>query len=320
MSMEPSPIDQRAMPGLEDLSIHSIDLHYHAGQERQPGKTLADYLAHAVMTGRVILGVTDHLERYIANPLTPTEHPLYEQSVAGFMQYRADVDALRDAFPTLKLFFGPEIHSHNRIDIQHIPAGIVEVSDFFLCAIPGVERSLAENTEAMLRRIPEIRDLAERVGRPTFVCHPFRPSVDYRLVRHDIESWITALRPRPRGDFTDDELNTFFRFDVRAVARACREHTLPVEINGGTVARIRALNLPTPLQMLWAAYRLFRDEGVGFVPGSDQHAFMQGTTRREGRYVPYDAFEMLGLGAGDILFVKQLLEGVKEEVRQHVID
>ncbi len=295
---------------LHDLDIHNIDLHYHAGQERQPGQTLADYMRHAQMTGRIIVGVTDHLERYIGIPPAPPEKaPLYAQSVEGVLRFRADVAAVQQDFPALRLFFGPEIHASPRIDLAHIPAEIMAVSDYFLCALPGVENSCAENTAARLAWLPRIRDLAERSGKPVFIAHPFRPSVDHQLVRRDIEPWITALRPRRDGEFDDAELNAFFRFDVRTLARACREHGLPIEVNGGTVGRIRGVNLAAPLQMLWAAYRLFRDAGVGLVPGSDQHAYMLTPTRREGRYVPYDAFAALGLEVADIAFVQRLLDG-----------
>lgn len=295
---------------LHDLEIHNIDLHYHAGQERQPGQTLADYMRHAQMTGRIIVGVTDHLERYIGIPPAPPEKaPLYAQSVEGLLRFRADVAAVQHDFPVLKLFFGPEIHASPRIDLAHIPAEIMAASDYFLCALPGVENSCAENTAARLAWLPRIRDLADRSGKPVFIAHPFRSSVDHQLVRRDIEPWITALRPRRDGSFQDDELNAFFRFDVRALARACREYGLPIEVNGGTVGRIRGVNLAAPLQMLWAAYRLFRDAGVDLVPGSDQHAYMLTPTRREGRYVPYDAFAALDITAADIGLVQRLLHG-----------
>lgn len=294
---------------LQELPIHSVDLHYHAGQERQPGRTLGDYLAHAVMTGRMVVGLTDHLERYIGVPPSPPESaPLYAQSVEGIARYRADVDDLRAEFPTLQLLFGPEIHASPRIDLRQLPAAVIALADYFLCALPGVDNSPEENTAAMVQQLGEIGDFAQRADRPVLVCHPFRPSVNRQLVKGEVAPWITALPLRPRGDFSDEELNRFFLFDVRAVARACRAHGLPIEINGGTVGRIRGLNLPAPLQMLWAAYRVFQEEGVGLAPGSDQHAFMVSATRREGRYVPFDAFAALGLyAAANLPFIRRLI-------------
>jgi len=293
---------------LQDLHVHNIDFHYHAGQERQSSTTLKGYLEHAEMTGRIILGLTDHLEKYIGDPLSSAAiPPLYAQSVEGLQAYRADVDSLRGQFPSLQLFFGPEIHAGPRIDIQHIPQGIVDVSDYFLVALPTVESSISDNTAARVARIYAIAEMRERTGRPVFVVHPFRAAVDARLVKHPIAPWITQLAPRMPREFTDDQVNAFFGFDVRALGQACRECALPVEVNGGTDSRIRGLNLPAPLQMYWASYGILKEEGVTFVPGSDQHGYMRTSVRREGRYIPFDAFEILGLAARDIVFAIQLL-------------
>lgn len=298
----------RQVTALQELYVHNIDLHYHAGQERQPDTTLEGYLGHAVMTGRRILGLTDHLEKYIGDPLSSAATPaLYEQSVEGLQSYRADMDSLRDQFPSLQLFLGPEIHAGPRIDIQHIPQGIVDVSDYFLVALPNVESSIGDNTATRVARIHAIAEMRERTGKPVFVAHPFRAAVDARLVKRPIAPWITRLAPRTPREFTDDQVSTFFGFDVRALGQVCREHAVPVEVNGGTDSRIRGLNLPAPLQMYWASYSILKEEGVTFVPGSDQHGYMRTPVRREGRYVPFDTFEILGLTAKDIVFVTQLL-------------
>ena len=296
------------MVSLEDLYIYSIDLHYHAGQERQPGTTLEGYLEHAVITGRVVLGVTDHLERYIGSPLSPINRALpYEQSVAGLVAYRAEVDRLRGRFPSLEVFFGPEIHAGPRIDIERIPQGVVDVSDYFLMSLPTADSSIRTNTKAKIDRLEAMAALRERIGRPIYVAHPFRTAVNDRLVKRPVAPWVTALVPRPPDAFTDDEVNRFFGFNVRAMGRVCAEYALPIEINGGTDSRIRGLNLPATLQLLWASYRILCQEGVTFVPGSDQHSYMRTPTRREGRYIPFEAFAMLDVTPLDILFVRQLL-------------
>jgi hypothetical protein len=292
----------------QNLFVHSIDLHYHAGQERQPGTTLEGYLDHAVMTGRVVLGLTDHLEKYVGSPRSSAASPpLYEQSVAGLQAYRADVDGLREQFPLLRIFFGPEIHAGPRIDIQRIPQGVVDVSDYFLVSLPTVDGSPGGNTAVKVERIRTIAEMREQTGRPAFVAHPFRAAVNARLVKRPVAPWVTALAPRSPEKFKDEQINEFFDFDVRALGQACREYELPVEVNGGTDSRIRGLNLPAPLQMYWASYRILQQEGVTFVPGSDQHGYMRTSTRREGRYIPFDLFERLELTTEDIVFVDQLL-------------
>ena len=296
---------------LDTLYVHNIDLHYHAGGERPPGTTLAGHLEHAVWTGRTVLGLTDHLERYLCPPRRSEGSPLYERSVAGLQAYRADVDRVRSQFPALTLFFGPEIHAGPRIDLSRIPQDVVDVSDYFLSSLPTVETSIEANTEARIARVRALAEMRARTGKPVFVAHPFRTPVNRRLVQRPIEPWVTALPPRAPDQCTEDELNAFFGFSVRALGRACAECGVPLEVNGGTDSRIRGLNLPAPLQMLWASYLVFQQEGATFVPGSDQHAYMRNPTRREGRYVPFEAFDVLGLTAQDLVFVKQLLGGAQ---------
>ena len=296
------------MISLETLYIHNIDLHYHAGQERQPGTTLEGYLEHAAMTGRRILGLTDHLEKYIGVPLSSAQTPpLYEQSVVGLEAYRADVDPLHARFSSLCIFFGPEIHASPRIDLQSIPQRVVDWADYFMVSLPTDETSLSADTDVKIRQVHDIAALRERTDRPVFVVHPFRTAVNNRLVKRSIAPWVTAIAPRPPHAFFDQDVNRFFGFDVRAFGRACSMCAVPVEINGGTDSRIRGLNLPAPLQMLWAGYRTMQQEGVTFVPGSDQHGYMRTEVRREGRYIPFDAFVELGVTAQDIVFVDQLL-------------
>jgi hypothetical protein len=291
----------------ETLFVHNIDMHYHAGQERQPGTSLADYLEHAVMTGRVVLGVTDHLERYIGTPRSHSSNqPLYEQSVKGLHRFREDVDQLRERFSSLEIYFGPEIHAGPRIDLRKIPQGVVDIADYFFVSLPTAEESVVADTEAKTGQINSIAEMRERTGRPTFVAHPFRAAVNNRLVKRPILPWVTAITPRSPDEFSDGEINEFFGFDVRAIGKACGECNLPVEINGGTDSRIRGLNLPAPLQMFWAGFRIMKEEGTTFVPGSDQHGFMRTRERREGRYIPFDAFQILGLTARDIVFLEQL--------------
>jgi len=113
---------------------------------------------------------------------------------------------------------------------------------------------------------------------------------------------------KPIEDITDEDVNRFFCFNVREIGKSCRQYSLPLEINGGTDSRIRCSNLPAPLQLYWASYDILIQEGVTFVPGSDQHAYMRTPKRREGRYIPFDCFDRIGVKARDVLFVKNLLD------------
>jgi len=282
------------------MHIHNIDLHYHAGQERGEGVSLEDHLVHARLTGRKILGVTDHLDLYL-NSKRAGRH--YEASAGGLLRYHADLYALKAGFPDLTLYFAPEIDPGQ--ELGTIPAEIIEASDFFIgeAAYPG--GSVEENTRSAVRRMGELRDFADATGREVFLAHPFRGAVNMRLIKGDAEPWVAESAPRWDGSFGLGELADFFLLDIEAMAEASNRFRIPLEVNGNTQYRIRSSNLPAPLQMLWSALETLRDLGAELVPGSDQHGFMAGIGRIGGA-VPADCFYALGIGAGDIAFLDRL--------------
>jgi len=285
------------------VDIHNVDFHYHAGQERQPGTTLEDYFEHALATGRTIIAFTDHVEAYLGDKQSVPGAP-YPPGLDGLAAYRADVRRLAGRYPQLKVFFAPEFHS--RFDLESVPDELADLADMFLCGPPPVDADRRDNTAARLAHAEQVRRLADRLGRPVLVVHPFRASVNYRLVKRPIEPWVTQLAVRPVGQYDEALLDEFFRFDIRVLARAYRKLELPVEINGETHLRIRGVNLPAPLRMLWSAYRLMQAEQVSFAPGSDQHGIAE-SWGRTGVSVPSDAFEALGISAGDIELLSRLL-------------
>ncbi len=287
------------------MQIHNIDFHFHAGQERTEGVTLADYLAHAVMTGRKVVNLTDHGELYLGARRLPENAP-YCRCLQGLAEYRADLDKLRGKFPSLKLFFGPEFHP--TIDLDTVPGELADLADLFLCALPPVEETFAANTAGRLARLADIRRFRDRMNRPVLIVHPFVSCINYQLVRQPIEPWITDLPIRKIGRYSLEELNNFFRFDIQALAAACREMDLSIEINGWTHQRISFMNLPAVKRMLWSAYKFMHEEGVDIAPGSDQHEISSptGPTGRIGVSVPFDAFEALGITPADIRLLDKL--------------
>jgi len=284
------------------MHIHNVDLHYHAGQEREPGASLRDYLEHAVLTGRRVLGVTDHYGLY-ADPPRPDKQYLYERSLRGLHTYRDEVLALAPEFPSLTLRFAPEL-SH-RLDLDGVPDEVLAMSDYFICETAFPAGTIAENTAKAVERIEQVGRLVERTDVPAFIAHPFRSSANHRLVKRDIEPWVSALEPRPGLAFAPEELARFFLLDVAEIGAACAAWDVPLEVNGNTHYRMLCSNLPATLQMLYAAYLLLQKQGATFVPGSDQHGFRR-SVGRVGSYVPFDCFQVLGLGVEDIPFLARI--------------
>jgi hypothetical protein len=154
--------------------------------------------------------------------------------------------------------------------------------------------------------VEQIRRLVDRCGKPAFLSHPLRSAIDARLVFSPIPAEMVAMEARPELDFTDDELNWFFMLDVRALARQCARHAVPVEVNGQALLRMVLLNLRVFYDLFCAAHRVMLEEGVELVPGSDQHEFRTGFGGRGGCPVPWQVFERLRLGIADMPLVRHL--------------
>jgi len=205
---------------------------------------------------------------------------------------------------------------------------VIEVSDFFIFELPSVreEYSIINNTENMIKRMYEMIEFCNNTGKAAYIAHPFRSSVNIKLVKKEIEPWITEIKPSVTKielcsdkikkeenyyGFSTEEINNFFMFDVVTFGATAVKLNLSVEINGNTQQRIRASNLPAPLQMLWGALKIMKELGVDFVPGSDQHGFISmDNNNRMGGYVPWDCFVELGITSEDIKFVT-ILKGYK---------
>ncbi len=276
------------------MGVHTIDLQYHAGQERQSGQDLEAYVEHARVTGRAVLGMTDHIEIYVGEADKPGP---YDQSLDGLQAYHDDVRAMADRNPDLQLLFAPELGS--RFDFDSLPAPVLDLADLFICEVPVPSMDPAENTATMCDRMEAIAGFRDAVDVPVFFAHPFRTAINNRLVKRDIEPWVAALEPQPLDAWDDATIDRFMTFDVAAIGETAAGLDLPVEINGNTHYRTRASNLPAALGVLQAACLTLRDAGVSFVPGSDQHGFMRGIGRCGG-YVPWETFQMIDVGLGDL--------------------
>jgi len=286
-----------------ELTYGNIDFHFHAGYERHPDTSLDDYFEFACMTGRRVLGVTDHFGYYV--PGRDEGQRPYAGNLDGFLRFIADIDETRARFPMLRILKCPELSAAS---LDHdIPDEAVQASQFFLCEPPGVERDqVGPNTTRRLNHIRKAAELQKATSRPVLLVHPFRAAVNQRLVKEPIEPRISQLESAPCGVFSEEDLNDFFMFDLRRYADACRQEEIPIEINGNTDSRIRRVNLAVPYRMLLAAYRLLLDSGVDLVPGSDLHGIRSGVGRG-GEYIPWMTFETLRLSPRDSAFVRALL-------------
>lgn len=282
------------------MSVAAFDLQYHAGQERQSGQDLSAYVEHAMITGRRVLGMTDHIEIYIGD--SDKEGP-YDKSLDGLRAYYDDVRRMDASTDEVQLLFAPELGSS--FDFDTLPDEIVDLADLFICEVPVPSMDPDENTPVMIERMESIAAFRARVNTPVFFAHPFRSPINNRLVKRDIDPWVSGLDPRPPGDWSIETINRFMTFAVDRVASTAVELDLPVEINGNSHYRARGANLPAVIQLLYAAYGHMHESGVEFVPGSDQHGFMSHIGRCGG-YVPWETFAAIDVDITDLTHLADL--------------
>ena len=281
------------------LQMHEMDFHYHAGQERN-NKTLREHLVHAAATGRKVVGLTDHYGRYFPNERNLERPHHYPVSLRGLREYARELDALRGDFPNLTLYFAPELSP--AADLGEVPDEVHEISDYYICEPTGIKGTAQENTDALTRHLHRIAEFSRKTQKRVYLAHPFRASVNLRLVSSGIAPDITALQTRPGPENYDPgEAERFFLLDVVRLGQEAAALGIPLEVNGETHNRIRVTNLPAPLKLLWAAYLIMKKQGASFVPGSDQHDFQTG---RYGAYVPFDCFEAIGVQPEEIGFMR----------------
>ncbi len=291
------------------MNVHNIDLQYHAGLERQGELTLDDYLTHARLTGRQVLGLTDHLGIYL-HERDAARYSGYQRNLAGLEEYHADVVRAREKYPDLQLLFAPELSGRELL--EDIPCSVTDLADLFIAEVPFLDAGDTENTTAICDRLEELADWRDTVGTPLFVPHPFRGSINRRLVKADPEPWVTDLPLRSHDEYDLATIDRFMMFDVATVAETAAARDIPVEVNGNTHYRTRGTNLPAALQVLRAGCSVFHSEGVELVPGSDQHGFQKGIGR-VGGYVPWETFQILGIGLDGLQHLEEL--GVEFDVR-----
>ncbi len=284
------------------INIFNVDLHYHAGKERQDGVSLSDYLDYAAKTGRRILGLTDHYGLFFPREGAGQDRN-YPASLAGILQYREDVAQASSKFPALQILFAPELNPHD--DLAAMPAELIAVSDYFISE-PYHTAGLAENTASMQKRLYEVADFRERTGKPVFLAHPFRQAVNARLVKGELEPQASQLEYKAWSEYDYATARDFFGFEIRQLARTASQLDIPIEVNGNTQYRVRSANNPAALQLLWAALGFMLEEGVSLVPGSDLHGFKAGVGNI-GQYVPQDCFDALGQGLDYITFLHKII-------------
>lgn len=179
----PSGIPAVPGTGVRDalFDLREMDMHLHAGMERQP--PLGAWIDMAVKDGRRVIVLLDHLELYRKTPeayqaWAQEKHfqAWYTVGSAGHQALMADFDAARAARTDVILFKGWEI-SEDELDtgVEEAPMRMVDVIGWHISPHNGGE---PPDGAKLIKRIEQIKELQKRFPVPMIVFHPFTMRIE----------------------------------------------------------------------------------------------------------------------------------------------
>jgi histidinol phosphatase-like PHP family hydrolase len=289
------------LPTWNDLELHAIDLHLHAGTERPEPCTLLDLVSYAVATGRRIMCLTDHWGRFLGLSRKPLTH--YPGSVEGFREFAADVREAREKYPDLYLLLGPEA------GFEHMRSGSIQPAfdppevDLFLGEPGGAPEGMRYG-DYLINGIEAIAGCRDRYHRPGFLVHPLRDVIN-RVCGKSGPGPAHPKHPQfpPLGSYADPtgHVEEVLDIDIGAFADACVRLDVTVEINESDFGRILGQNHQSFADRYFLFYRALIDAGVSVVLGSDMHNVEHPAC------TPFVPATMLGVKPRDMRFLEHWL-------------
>jgi hypothetical protein len=279
----------------KDLQLYQIDLHFHAGTERAPEYSAADYIDFAIASGRRIIGATDHFGRFLGGSRKTLNH--YPGTLEGYERFYRDIASLRKDRQETTLLFAPEI------GVGGLESGAADVAfdvpvDYFIAEPLGPDGNLGD---ALVRSIEIIAETRRRHGRPGFLCHPLRGSVNRIVGKAGPGPKMPNCPPLPPLSSYDDpreHVEEFLDIDIGSLARASVRHRVPIELNQTSWDRMLAMNNESFLDRYLYLFQSLIDRGAEVVLGSDLHG-VEGPAP-----TPFIAARILGVEARDIGFLR----------------
>jgi len=276
------------------LSPGQVDLHLHAGQERD--LPLKDLVKFFIDRGFRFLGLLDHSELYAMGDERLKKkigRLVYSSSPLGLSQFYSDIDRVAREFRgQVEIFKGLELPEW---EISLTDKAVLKGADFLGCHLntschdPEYRHFIhASCGEHLATRANQLLSLCRPMDKPAVLFHPF-----HRRLAELSRSADQGTIKSSDEIFTEEEIQTFFdRVDVEG---------LYVELNYGDLRD--AERHEVLLRALRRTCRRLKRGGVGFSLGSDYHR-----TPTE-LWDPSDTLESLGLGAQDLSILGDLRKG-----------
>jgi hypothetical protein len=288
-------------PTWNDLTLGAIDFHLHAGSGRKEEFSLLDVVDFAIATGRRIIGLTDHLGRFLGLSQKPVHH--YDPSIEGFRAYAADVCAAREARPDVILLLAPEIAIR---DLDSGAAEAVFAVDEVDCFLgePGGAPEGTRYGDHLVRCIETVARFRDTFGKPGVIVHPLRYAIGKYCGKAGPGPKYPMHPPfAPLESCADPvaHVEKLLDIDLGMLAEALVRHDLPVELNDSDRSRILGMNHESFFERYIRFYRELLASGVRIVPGSDLHSI------ETPKAVPFVGARVLGVRVTDMVFLRHWL-------------
>ncbi len=275
-------------------SPSQIDLHIHAGQERESS---LEELIHWLVANRVtFLGLLDHSELYQLGEVglrAKLGRLVYRSSREGLESFFSSIEEARrlhsqEAF----IFKGLELPEW---DLPYIQPTFVASADFLgahlntSCTDPHFRHYTSLSWgEHVAERAAQLAQLA--AGRPAVLFHPF-----HRRLR-EIQALLDGLESEQPED---DSLLILDDGDLRVLEERVDKELVFFELNFSDIFLAASHDLL--FEALRSAVALLRDAGFAFSLGSDLHSIP------EKRVDPTGVLTSLGIGIRHLRIVEALL-------------
>jgi histidinol phosphatase-like PHP family hydrolase len=271
-----------------------VDLHVHAGQERDT--TLDELVGTLVRGGVSVMGLLDHSELYEMGDgalKAKMGRIVYASSDEGLDQFYADVARVGRCYEgTAAIFKGLELPEW---EILRTTKRCIRPADFVGCHMntsshdPKYRHYTKETCgEHLAKRATELLQLCSRHGKPAVLFHPFHRRV---------QELRAELGSEERLERTEE---VFTAEDIQILAEAVSSPRLYIELNFGDI--FQAALDPVILGFLRRTCRRLKEAGFSFSLGSDYHRLPDQLRN------PDDIVSQLGLGIADLGLVQDLLE------------
>jgi len=246
------------------FALHEMDMHLHAGLEREV--PLDEWIGLAIADGRKAFVLLDHLELYRMNEKEAAEWAherggklWYPMRSDGHRALMADFDRAAATHPELTIFNGWEIGEFELDEgLEEAPMDMVDVIGWHIS--PNHDDGPPDGA-LLIKRIEQIKEVQKRHPVPMILFHPFSMRFE-RLVKDAKKSG------RDPDALSVAECRFFQPGEQAEVVRLLKDTSIYIEMARGTEGCWR---MPNMREALIADIKPLADAGVKFTVSTDNH-------------------------------------------------